>query len=157
MRKLEGLMEKTFTATEYILHVNEVFRDKFLSRMETYKLNEKAVEELRKHTNDIFVLVFSAEWCKDCMANVPILALLEKKIGLKVGVFGNPEKGTLKFRQKDGKMIASAIVKKFKIREIPHIVVFDVNGQELGKIIENPSFGKTLEEEILELVKKRFK
>jgi thiol-disulfide isomerase/thioredoxin len=157
MRKLEGLMEKTFTTTEYILHVNEVFRDKFLSRMETYKLNENAVEELRKHTNDIFVLVFSAEWCKDCMANVPILALLEKKIGLKVGVFGNSEKGTLKFRQKDGKMLASAIVNKFKIREIPHIVVFDVNGQELGKIIENPSFGKTLEEEILELVKKRFK
>lgn len=150
-------MEKAFSAVEYVSHVNEPFKEKFLTRMKTYKLNEKVVEELKNHVNDFRVVVFSAEWCKDCVANVPILALLEKEVGLKVGVFSNTEKGTLNFKQKNGKRLALSIVKEFKITRIPHMVIFSADNRKLGEIIENPSHGKTLEEEILTLVKTHFK
>ena len=150
-RNLKELMEKTLSATEYVMHINEPFKDKFLERMKNYELKEGVVKELKKYADRLFVLVFSAEWCKDCVANIPILALLEEKSGLKVGVFGGLEKGTLNFKEKDGKPLSLSVAKEFGIERIPHIVIFDIKGRELGKIIENPSPSKTLEEEILDL------
>jgi len=46
-------------------------------------------------------------------------------------------------------------VEEFKVEKIPHIIIFNTDGKELGKIIENPAQDKTLEEEILQRVKKR--
>jgi hypothetical protein len=37
---------------------------------------------------------------------------------------------------------------------VPTTIVFDLEGRELGRVVEEPRPGKTLEEEILELAKK---
>jgi len=68
------------------MHMNDPFRGRFLERMKAYSLNEENVEELTKYVNGVFVVVFSAEWCKDCAANVPVIALLADKTGVKVRV-----------------------------------------------------------------------
>ena len=44
-------------------------------------------------------------------------------------------------------------VKEFEVERTPNIVIFHIGGREIGKIIENPPSNKTMEEEILQLVK----
>lgn len=139
---------------DYIMHMSDPFKAKFLERMETYSLKENVVKELKKYVDKIFVVVFSAEWCKDCAANVPVLALLADKTGLKVRVFGGLRKDPLNSNEKWRIPPSPLEVREFKVESIPHIVIFHINGRELGKIIENPAPNKTTEEEILQLAKK---
>ena len=91
-KTLQELMIRTVSVIYYVMHMDEPFRDRFLERMKAYSLKEDVVEELAKHVDEIFVVVFSAGWCKDCVATVPVLALLAQKIGLKVRVFGGLKK-----------------------------------------------------------------
>ena len=150
---LEDLMEKTVSVKDYITNMEDPFKARFLKRMKTYVLKEEVVEKLKAHADRIFVLVFSAKWCPDCSNNVPILALLSEKVGLKVRVFGGIMKDPLNPKEKWKIPPSPPEVKEFKVERIPHIVIFKTNGQELGKIIENPNPNNTLEEEILQLVK----
>lgn len=85
-KTLKELMRRTVSVKDYIMHMNDPFRGRFLERMETYSLNEENVEELTKYVDGVFVVVFSAEWRKDCTANVPVIALLADKTGVKVKV-----------------------------------------------------------------------
>ena len=154
MRKtLSELEEKTVSVKDYLMRMSEPFRSKFLERMETYSLKKNVVEELRKYADKIFVVVFSAEWCKDCAANVPVLALLADKAGLNVRVFGGLKKDSLNPSEKWRIPPSPPEVKQFEVEKTPYIMIFHIDGQELGKIIENPSPNKTIEEEILQSVK----
>jgi len=63
-------MIRTVSVIDYIMHTDEPFRDRFLERMKPYSLKEDVVEELKKYLDEIFVVVFSAGWCKDCVATV---------------------------------------------------------------------------------------
>lgn len=123
--------------------------------METYSLKKNVVKELSKYADKIFVVVFSAEWCKDCAANVPVLALLADKASLKVRVFGGLKKDPLNPNKKWRIPPSPAEVEQFEVERTPHIMIFHVDGQELGKIIENPAHNKTIEEEILQSAKQR--
>jgi thiol-disulfide isomerase/thioredoxin len=152
-KTLDELERRTISVKDYIRYMNNPFRGRFLERMKTYSLNEDVVKELKKYMDKIFVVVFSAEWCKDCAANVPVLALLADKTGLKVRVFGGLKKDPLNPDEKWRIPPSPPEVREFKVKRTPHIVIFHVNGRELGKIIENPTPNKTMEEEILQLVK----
>ena len=146
-------MTKTVSVTDYVMHMDEPFRSRFLERMKAYSLKEDVVEELKKYVDEIFVVVFSAEWCKDCTANVPVLALLAQKIALKVRVFGGLKKDVFNPNEVWRIPPSPTEVKEFEVKTIPHVVIFHVKSQELGRIIEKPASGKTMEEEILQLVR----
>jgi len=152
-KTLKELMRRTVSAKDYIMHMNEPFRDRFMARMKDYSLKGDIVEELKKRVDEIFVVVFSAEWCKDCAANVPVLALLADKTGLKVRVFGGLQKDPLNPKEKWRIPPSPPEVREFKVERTPHVVIFHTNGRELGKIIENPAPNRTMEEEILQLVR----
>lgn len=121
--------------------------------MKTYSLKKDVVKELKKYVDKMFIVVFSAEWCKDCAANVPVLALLADKIELKVRVFGGLKKDPLNPNEKWRIPPSPPEVKEFEVERTPHTVIFHIDGRELGKIIENPAPNKTMEEERLQLMK----
>jgi len=146
-------MRRTVSVKDYIMHMRDPLRAKFSERMKTYSLKKDVVKELKKYVDKTFIVVFSAEWCKDCAANVPVLALLADKIELKVRVFGGLQKDPLNPNEKWWIPPSPPEVKEFKVERTPHIVIFHIDGQELGRIIENPAPNKTIEEEILELLK----
>ena len=150
---LKELMRRTVSVKDYVTRMNEPFRDRFMERMKAYSLKEDIVEELKKRVDKIFVVVFSAEWCKDCAANVPVLALLADKIGLNVRVFGGLKKDPLNPKEKWRIPPSPPEVMEFKVERTPHVVIFHTNGRELGKIIENLAPNRTMEEEILQLVR----
>lgn len=134
--------------------MSDPFRGRFLERIRTYSLKKDVVKELKEYVEKMFVVVFSAEWCKDCAANVPVLALLADKTGLKVRVFGDLKKDPFNPNEKWRIPPSPPEVGEFKVEKTPHIVIFHTSGRELGKIIENPAPNKTMEEEILQLVRK---
>jgi len=91
---------------------------------------------------------------KDCAPNVPVLALMADKTGLQVRVFGGLMRDPLNPKERWRIPPSPPEVRDFKVEKVSTIFVFDKKGEELGKIVENPSAGKTLEEEILDLARK---
>ncbi|MHA2329501.1 MAG: TlpA family protein disulfide reductase, partial [Candidatus Hodarchaeales archaeon] len=118
-----------------------------------YKLNQEVVNELKKYTNDYTVVLFSASWCHDSRAGVPVFALLETEIGLEVRVFGGMK--TAPFDREHTWAIPPSPpeAEKWDVTAVPTVFVFTKSGQEIGKIIERPTWGLTMEDALLEIIK----
>jgi thiol-disulfide isomerase/thioredoxin len=56
------------------------------------ELDVKAINKLESFANNYVIVAFSAEWCKDCAANIPVLALISESTGLEVRIFGGLKK-----------------------------------------------------------------
>ncbi len=151
MYDLEGLDKESEDVLEYI----EASREKapqFFERFENYQIDMDVVEKISKHSDKYTVVAFSAEWCPDCYKNIPILAKLQEKTGLKTRVFGHLMRDT----KSPDKLWASPPspkqVNDFKVVKIPHIFIFDNDGKKVGEIIENPPEEEPLEESVLNII-----
>ncbi len=143
---------KTVAINHYIDSIEQPFRGKFLTRKRTYVLNKGAINYLKKFANDFVIVVFSAEWCKDCAANIPVLALISETTGLEVRIFGGLKKDPLSHTRKWRIPPSPAEVETFQVDKIPLIIVFDKEGKDIGRIIENPREKPTMEEELVKII-----
>ncbi len=148
---MEEIKQRTVSVNQYIENIGEPFRQQFLERKRTYRLNTEAIDKLRSLASSIVVVAFSAEWCRDCAANIPVLALISETIGLEVRIFGGLKMDPLNPSRKWSIPPSPPEVEKFHVDKIPLILVFNKEGTELGRIIENPMEGSTLED-ILQVV-----
>ena len=149
---LSEIREKTVSVSQYIEGLSQPFQEKFLARKQAYQLKIDAVRHLKKFADKYLIVAFSAEWCKDCASNVPVLALISETTGLEVRVFGKLKKDPLSSTKKWRIPPSPPEVETFDVDKIPLIILFDLEGREIGRIIENPSM-PTLEEEICEIIK----
>jgi len=127
-------------------------REAFDRRREEYKLDPVTVKELKNRANDYLIIVFSAEWCPDCLRNVPVLDLLTEATGLEVRVFGHLMRDDKRNTRKWAVPPSPPEVEEFNVVKIPHMVVLKKDGEKFGEIIENPPPGKTLEQTLLEII-----
>jgi len=151
-----NLMEirtRTVSANNYISNLEEPFKEKFLTRKQTYQPNEEAIRQLRAFAVKYVIIAFSAAWCKDCALNIPVLALINETAGLEVRVFGGLKKDPLNQVHKWRIPPSPQEVETLNVEKIPLVIVADVEGKEIGRIIENPSHQPTLEQEIIEIIK----
>jgi len=146
---------RTLSVNEYLDGLEEPSREKFLSRKQTYTLNQETVKHLREVADKYVIIVFSAKWCKDCTANVPVLALIAEATGLEVRIFGGLKKDPLSHTRKWRIPPSPPEVETFNIDKIPVIIIADKEGVEIGRIVENPQPIHTLEEEIYESITSR--
>lgn len=146
------IRRRTVSVKEYLNSLRQPFREKFLTRKQTYQLNREATNQLEKFANKYAVVAFSAEWCKDCAANIPVLALISEATGLEVRIFGGLKKDPLSRARKWRIPPSPQEVETFRVDKIPLIILFDKKGREIGKIIENPREEPTLEEELIKIV-----
>ena len=145
-------IKRTVPVDEYIEKMAQPFKEKFLQRRQTYHLNEETIQKLRNYAKDVIIVVFSAELCKDCTSNVPVLALIAEITGIKVRVFGGLKKDVLNPKEKWKIPHSPPEVKTFNVDKIPYIIIFDKKGGIIGKIIENPTHKNSLEDEILFII-----
>jgi thiol-disulfide isomerase/thioredoxin len=129
----------------------------FNQRLQEYELNPTIGEKLKAYTGKAHIFAFSAEWCKDCKKNIPILKLIQDVTGIEVRVLGHIMKNAKNQKpstpEEKWKFPPSPLeLIEFKVFNIPYIAVFDLNGNELGAVIENPPEDKTLEEVLLEIL-----
>jgi len=149
---LSEIIKKTVSVEQYLDSLEEPFRERFLTRKQTYTLNQEAVNQLKKVADKYVIVAFSAKWCKDCAANIPVLALISEATGLKVRIVGSLKKDALDPKRKWRIPPSPPEVETFDVDKIPLIILFDKEGKQLGKIIENPREKPTLEEEILKFI-----
>ena len=152
---LSEIRKKTVSVEQYLDSLEEPFRERFLTRKQTYTLNQEAVNQLKKVEDKYVIVAFSAEWCKDCAANIPVLALISEATGLEVRIFGGLKKDPLSHARKWRIPPSPPEVEMFHVDKIPLIIVFDKEGKEVGKIIENPREKPTLEEELVIISEQR--
>lgn len=151
---LADIRKKTVSAKQYIDSLEQPFKDKFLMRKETYRLKQEVISQLKKFVNEHVIVAFSAEWCKDCTANIPVLALISEATGIETRIFGGLKKDPLSQTSKWRIPPSPQEVKTFNVDKIPLIIMFNMDGEEIGRIIENPQ-EPTLEEELLKIILKR--
>jgi len=149
---LLGIKKKTVSVSQYINSLKQPFRDKFLKRKQTYQLEQETINQLKKFAEKIVIVAFSAEWCKDCTANIPVLALISEATGLEVRIFGGLQKDPSNLKRKWRIPPSPPEVKTFDVDKIPLIVIVDREGKNVGKIIEKPREKPTLEEELLKII-----
>ncbi|MGQ9743465.1 MAG: TlpA family protein disulfide reductase [Candidatus Bathycorpusculaceae bacterium] len=145
--------KKTVSVSQYLDNVKQPFREKFSTRKQTYKMKQEAVNQLKRFAEKYLIVAFSAEWCKDCAANIPVLALISEKTGLEVRIFGGLVRDPLSHERKWRIPPSPAEVETFNVDKIPLMVLFDKEGKEIGRIVENPH-EPALEEELLKIILK---
>lgn len=149
---LSGIRKRTVSVSQYIESLKQPFHEKFLTRKQTYQLKQEAINQLEKFAHKYMVVAFSAEWCKDCAVNIPVLALISEATGLEVRIFGGLKKDPLSHTRKWRIPPSPQEVETFQVDKIPLIIVFDKEGKDIGKIIENPREKPTLEEELVKII-----
>ena len=149
---LSEIRKKTISVEQYLDSLEEPFHERFLTKKQTYKLSQEAVNQLKKIADKYVIVAFSAEWCKDCTVNIPVLALISEATELEVRIFGGLKKDPLGHTRKWRIPPSPQEVETFQVDKIPLIIVFDKNGKDVGKIIENPQKKPTLEEELIQIV-----
>ncbi|MGQ9506578.1 MAG: thioredoxin family protein [Candidatus Bathycorpusculaceae bacterium] len=147
---LTEIRKRTVPVNYYIDSLKQPFKEKFLAKKHTYKINQDAINRIKEFAEKYLIVAFSAEWCKDCAANIPVLALIAEKTCLEVRVFGGLMKDPLSHERKWRIPPSPPEVETFNVEKIPLIIVFNKEGKEIGRIVENPR-EPTLEEELLKI------
>jgi hypothetical protein len=150
---LSEIEKKTAPVSQYIESLEQPFQEKFLARKQDYRLNAEATTRLAGFAKDYMLVVFSAQWCKDCATNIPVLALISEATGMDVRVFGGLKKDPLSHTRKWRIPPSPPEAETFHIDKIPTTIVMSREGMEIGRIVENPKLAPTLEQEICEIIK----
>jgi hypothetical protein len=150
---LSEVRNRTISVDQYIDSLEQPFLEKFLIQKQTYQLRQEETNQLRKLADDYLIVAFCAEWCKDCAVNIPVLALISEATGLETRIFGGLKKDPLGHACKWRIPPSPPGVETFNVDKIPLIIVFDKEGKEIGRIIENPQ-EPTLEDELLKIMLK---
>jgi len=150
---LPEIEKKTVPINQYIKSLEQPFPEKFLARKQDYRLNVEATTRLTGFAKDYALVVFSAQWCKDCATYIPVLALISEATGMDVRVFGGLKKDPLSHTRKWRIPPSPPEAETFRIDKIPTIIVLSRDGREIGRIVENPKLAPRLEQEICEIIK----
>jgi thiol-disulfide isomerase/thioredoxin len=140
---LEILVKAGVESEDYLRKIeNTPKASTWKSRLNNYSPSGEAVRGLSKIRQKFNIISFFAHWCKDCLQNIPALvkSLNEAKnsniILTMIDIDANKK-----------------IAQQADVRAIPTIIVYNDNGTEVARIIENPSKGfRTVEDELLSIL-----
>ncbi len=122
-------------------YINEVKVDKsrhsMKRRLHEYNPNRASVDKLERVDQKHYLIVFSTDWCSDCVAYLPNLA--------KALMMARNNMLTARVVDYDA---YRDMAEEFNIQAIPTIIVFDKNWREMGRFVETPKKYGTVEEEL---------
>lgn len=153
MIDFHDLHQRTTTVKGYVEGLSEKDRDLIMEEFEDYEIKEPVLERLRNLMEGMRVVIFSAPWCGDCKRAMPPMLHLEEELGLDVMVFGNIKTAPLDPDKQWAVPPSPPEINDWNVKAIPWFVFFDDKGKEVGVLIEKATVKKTLEEEILHILK----
>ena len=151
---LEVMLKRAVPVHQYIDSLSGDVRRRFEERRSSYRPRREVLEEIRRLSGEFTVVVIGASWCKDCVAQVPVLDLISEATGLRVVVLGGVKTDPLNPRRRWAVPPSPPEVETLGIERIPTILLYDGEGREVARIIEHPQIKATLEEELLHYMKK---
>ena len=110
-------------------------------RLQEYAPNKGSVYKMERVAEKYYLIIFSAEWCSDCISHVPGLAkslMMAKNNMLTARVVDYDN-----YRD---------MADEFNIKAIPTVIVFDKTWKEVGRFVETPRKYGSVEEEIWAII-----
>ncbi|MFW9984043.1 MAG: TlpA family protein disulfide reductase [Candidatus Odinarchaeota archaeon] len=153
-REFQDMLDRAVPVEQYLHECSEDCRPKYNARKVEYTLKPDILESIKAFVGQFIVVTISADWCKDCIANVPVLDLVHEATALPVYILGGVKTDPLNTDRQWAVPPSPPEVDTLGIKAIPTILIYTKNGKEIGRIIENPSMKPTLEEELLYFLEK---
>lgn len=122
---------------------NPTVKQTIKKRIQEYQPKADVIDKFSSITDRYFFVVFATEWNAECRAQLPNLA--------KVFVAANNAALNIKVIDFDENR---DIADEMKVLRIPTIIVHDRAWREIGRFIEKPQHGGTLEEGLWEIIEK---
>lgn len=140
------------SCTSYIESMNPRYSRRYQRTRESYQLDKDAAEKLKEYADSYTVVVLFADWCGDARKAVPVLSLLEEEVGFEVRALGGMEKPRKPSNKHWAVPPSPKEVDTFGITSSPTIIIFDDEGEEVGRIKTKPRMTPTIEEEIVTII-----
>ena len=129
---------------DYISNVkNSNVKQTIKKRIQEYQPDDRIIEKFSALTDRYFFVVFATEWNGECRAQLPNLAkvfVAAKNAALNIKVIDFDE-------NRD-------IADELKVLRIPTVIVHNRAWREIGRFIEKPKYGGSLEEELWTIIEK---
>ena len=122
---------------------NPTVKQTIKKRAQEYQPKAEVIDNFSAVTDRYFLVVFATEWNAECRAQLPNL--------MKVFAAANNAAINIKVIDFDENR---DIADEMNILRIPTIIVHDRGWREIGRFIEKPQMGGTLEEELWRIMKK---
>ncbi len=152
---LKDVSQVSPSCREYIDEMPPGRKQGYVRNKSMYTLNSEAVSNLSQVIDNYEIVVLFADWCGDARRAVPVLALLEEKLGIKIRALGGMEKPGWGSSELWAVPPSPPEVKKFGVTSSPTILIFDKKtGEEVGRIRTRPRITASIEEELVELIER---
>jgi thiol-disulfide isomerase/thioredoxin len=125
---------------------NSTVKQTIKKRIQEYQPKSYVIDKLSSLTDRFFIVVFATEWNGECRAQLPNLA--------KVFVAANNAALNIKVIDFDENR---DIADEMNVLRIPTIIVHDRAWREIGRFVEKPQHGGTLEEDLWGIIEKNVK
>lgn len=158
--KWSDIKSHTMNSDEYFKKYE--LKPSILKNYENYNPKPRVIKEIKdlllKNQIKLKILAIGANWCPDCIINIPNLIKITHKFtneviqlqilyGVKVKAFRKKEE--IKWHKK--KSPPEAVDPKFDLNAIPTFYFFNEKGNYLGRIVERPKL--TIEEDLIHILK----
>ncbi len=129
---------------DYINNIkNQNVKGTVKKRVQEYRPNRAVIEKFSSLTDRFFFVVFATEWNAECRDQLPNLAK----------VFGAANNAALNVKVIDFDENRD-IADEMRVLRIPTVIVHDRAWREIGRFVEKPQHGGTLEEELWQIIEK---
>jgi thiol-disulfide isomerase/thioredoxin len=129
---------------DYINNVrNPSSKQTMKHRVQEYQPRQEIIDKFSAVNSRFFIVVFSAEWNAECRAHIPSLA--------KLMIQANNSNFLVKVVDYDENR---DIAEEMRVLRVPTVVVHDKSWREVGRFVEKPQHGATIEEELWDIVSK---
>ncbi len=138
--------------SEYMETMSQMYKGGFLRQRNEYKLNPEAIEKLGTFSENYRIVIVFADWCSDARRAVPVMSLIETETGQKISALGGmkkPQYGSDKFWAIPPSPVEVDI---FEITSSPTILIFNKQGEEVGRIKTRAKMTPTIEQEIVKII-----
>ncbi len=122
---------------------NPTVKQTIKKRIQEYQPKSDIIDKFSSLTDRYFFVVFATEWNAECRAQLPNLA--------KVFVSANNAAMNIKVIDFDENR---DIADEMNVLRIPAIIIHDRAWHEVGRFVEKPQYGGTLEEELWAIIEK---
>jgi len=122
---------------------NPTVKQTIKKRIQEYLAKAETIDKFSSITDRYFFVVFATEWNAECRAQLPGLAKLfiaVNNAALNIKVIDFDE-------NRD-------IADEMNVLRIPTIIVHDRSWREIGRFVEKPQHGGTIEEELWGIIEK---
>jgi thiol-disulfide isomerase/thioredoxin len=123
---------------------NPTVKSTIKKRVQEYQPKSEVIDKFSGLTDRYFFVVFATEWNAECRAQLPNL--------MKVFIAANNAALNIKVIDFDENR---DIADEMNVLRIPTVIVHDRAWREIGRFVEKPQMGGTLEEDIWQIIAKR--